>query len=661
MGFLAPWFLAGAAMAGLPLYLHLLRQYRATPQPFSSLMFFERRVQSSVKHRRLRYLLLLALRIAVLVLLALAFANPFVNRTNVLAAGKKLTVIAVDRSFSMRYGGRLAQAKRQASQILNSASGGDAVEVLAVDHSVEVLAAPQAGREVAHAAIESIQPVDRASSYGELARSLRIIEQNTGMRLDVHFISDMQQTSLPPAFADLQLGPHTVLTLQSVGAAESPNWAVEAVVAPARVFDPKQVRVAATITGWQTPAMAKKASLYLDNKLVASHDITVAANGHTQTEFSSFDVPYGSHRGEVRLEPHDALPNDDVFLFAMERSDPQPALFVSGGRSRDVFYYRTAMDAATNTGLTIQPVSWGQASTSDFSHYAYVVISDDGGVDAAFERKLTDYVRRGGSLFILLGSGSLLHNRVPVTGDHVAETHDAQIGGAIDDRHPALAGVGQLQNVQFFRPLLIQPGQGSHILAKLADGSPLLVEEPLGEGRILIFASAFDNLANDFPLHTSFVPFVAQTGRYLAGLQEASSSVVAGLPVELRRGKEEGAAADVVDPDGRHLLSLREASIAASFEPGREGFYEVHRANGRRVLLAVHADRRESDLTPVPPETLSLWRNMGDASARSATAVAEQQTRPWSLWRFVLMLVLAAAIAESIFASRYLKEERQTA
>jgi hypothetical protein len=626
MGFLAPWFLAGAAMVGLPLYLHLLRQYRATPQPFSSLMFFERRVQSSVKHRRLRYLMLLALRIAVLVLLALAFANPFVNRTNVLAAGRRVTVIAVDRSFSMRYGDRLAQAKRRAVDILNSVGGGDAVEVLAVDHSVEVLAAPQAGRDVARAAIESIQPADRASSYGELARSLRIIEQNTGMRLDVHFISDMQQTSLPPAFTDLQLGPHTGLTLHSVGTAESPNWAVESVVVPARVFDPKQVRVAATITGWQTPAMAKKASLYLDNKLVASRDITVPANGHAQTEFASFDIPYGSHRADVRIEPHDGLPNDDVFSFAMERSDPQPVLFVSSGRSRDVFYYRTAMDAASNTGLTIQPVSWGQASTTDLSHYAYVVISDDGGVDAAFEQKLTDYVRRGGSLFILLGSGSLLHNRVPVTGDHVAETRDAQIGGAIDERHPALAGVGQLQNVQFFRPLLIQPGPGSHILAKLADGSPLVVEEPLGEGRVLIFASAFDNLANDFPLHTSFVPFVAQTGRYLAGLQEASSSVVAGLPVELRQGKEQGAAADVVDPDGRHLLSFREATSAASFEPGREGFYEVHRA-----------------------------------SARSATAVAGQQMRPWSLWRFALILVMAAAIAESIFASRYLKEERQTA
>src|SRR5258708_34610290 len=52
MGFLAPWFLAGAVAVGLPLWIHLLRFWRSTPHPFSSLMFFEQRTQSSIKHRR---------------------------------------------------------------------------------------------------------------------------------------------------------------------------------------------------------------------------------------------------------------------------------------------------------------------------------------------------------------------------------------------------------------------------------------------------------------------------------------------------------------------------------------------------------------------------------------------------------------------------------
>lgn len=71
MGFFAPWFLAGLAALGVPVFVHLLRRHVATPRPVSSLMFYERGVQSSTRHRRLRYLLLFALRCAAIFLVVL--------------------------------------------------------------------------------------------------------------------------------------------------------------------------------------------------------------------------------------------------------------------------------------------------------------------------------------------------------------------------------------------------------------------------------------------------------------------------------------------------------------------------------------------------------------------------------------------------------------
>ena len=106
-----------ALLAGLPVYLHLLRRQTTTPKPFSSLKFFERRTEASVKHRRLRYLLLMSLRLAVLILLVLAFANPFINRTAASISGDKLLLlVVVDDSFSMRAGSRLADAQREAAR-----------------------------------------------------------------------------------------------------------------------------------------------------------------------------------------------------------------------------------------------------------------------------------------------------------------------------------------------------------------------------------------------------------------------------------------------------------------------------------------------------------------------------------------------------------------
>ena len=93
MGLFSPWFLAGIAGVALPIYLHLLRRHTTTPHPFSSLMFFERRTQSSIKHRRLRYLALLSLRALLLLLLALAQGEQ--DRR----AGRSISDRAADRRF----------------------------------------------------------------------------------------------------------------------------------------------------------------------------------------------------------------------------------------------------------------------------------------------------------------------------------------------------------------------------------------------------------------------------------------------------------------------------------------------------------------------------------------------------------------------------------
>jgi hypothetical protein len=661
VGFLSPWFLAGLVAIGLPIWLHLLRQYKRTPQPFSSLMFFERRIQSSAKHRRLKYLVLLALRLAVLTLLAIAFANPFVNRTETLASRRKLTVIAIDRSFSMRYGTRMQEAKQAAHRVLAALRGQQLAQVIAIDSHVESLTQPEMDRGMLAGAIDSIRPNDRTSSFGELARALRVMDQTTGMRLDVHLVSDMQQTSMPPSFRDLQLGPHTALQLCPVGKRDASNWTVETVTTAAHVYDPAHTRLTATIAGWHTPATSRMVYLVLDNKVLASKDVNVPADGHAIAEFLGFEVPYGMHRGEVRIEPHDSLPNDDSFAFSVERSDPRKVLFLyAGGRSREAYYYKAAMESTSGTGLIVQPAPIEEARNTDFSRFAFVVVNDIGQLDPNASRALCGYLHRGGAALIALGPKSGNAGRVPLSGDLFSEERQVQGAGFVDKQHPALAGSGDFENVQFFASTRIQPKPSEHVIAKFADGSPLLLEEPMGEGRILIFASTLDNSTNDFPLHAAFLPFVVQSGHYLTGSEDTASSVVAGTAVALRRTRDQSTAADVIAPDGTHALSLGEAAKVLTFDLDRAGFYEVQRADGRRLLMAVHSDRRESDLTTIPGETLALWRNTGNMSIEGQPAAVEQQTRPWTLWRYAMFLVLAAALVESVFASRYLRQERQT-
>ena len=662
MGFLSPWFLAGLLAVGLPLWLHLLRQYRRTPQPFSSLMFFERRVQASSQHRRLRYLLLLALRLALLVLLALAFANPFINRTKDVAGKRTLTVIAIDRSFSMRAGNRMQQAKNDAQRLIAGLGGRELLQAIAFDSHVENMTAPELDKGSVTATIQSVQPSDNFSSLGELARALRVMAQNNGMHQNVHLFSDMQQTSMPSNFRDLALGPNNSLQLHPVGQSAAPNWAVETVTTSAHVYDVHRTQLTATVAGWQTPAATQKVDLVLAGKVIASKEVSVPANGHASVEFLAFDVPYGTHRGTVRITPRDALPSDDEFVFSLERSDPRRVLFLyADGRSREAFFYKTALDSATDTGLSVEPLPVERVSERDLSKYAFIVLNDLGELDGGLTQKLCGYVQHGGAALIVLGPATVRSGRLPLSSSgRLAEVRQVQGVGFVDNQSPALAGAGRFENVQFFQAAHMTPKANDRVLAKLADESPLLVEERMGEGRALVFASTLDNSTNDFPLHAGFLPFVAQTGRYLAGAEDTPSSVLVGTPVTLRRTRDESTAADVVGPDGRHELSLAESTKALSFDLNEGGFYEVQRANGQRHLLAAHADRRESDLTAITPETLDLWRNTGSTAVAAKTGTMTAETRPWSMWRYVMTLVLVAAALESLFASRYLRQERQT-
>ena len=670
MGFLAPWFLAGAVAVGLPFWIHLLRKYRSTPHPFSSLMFFERRTQSSIKHRRLRYLLLLSLRVALLLLISLAFANPFVSRTGAAAGGRKMLVIAVDNSFSMRYDDHLARAKQQAMSAVSQLNSGERGQVLAIGSRVHFLTQPVEDADQLKAAIQGIQPSDEQSSYGELARAWRTISQTSRIPLEVHFVSDMQKSSMPPAFADLRLGIDTNLVFHSVADAKDPNWMVESVTAPAKIYDPKKVRIQAVVAGSNTPATKRTVSLALDGKVLDTKSVDIPANGRASVEFVSLDSPHGFHKAEIRIDPGDSLREDDKFDFAVERTDPHPVLFLHpAGQDRDELYYRSAIESVSEAGFTLEPLAVEQAANQSLSKYAFVVLSDVGSMPPGLENSLRAYVSSGGSLLIALGplAASLTH--VPVSNETIQGSSYASLSGsrfetvaAADAEHPTLRRANKLDGVKFYQVIKVDPGQ-SHVIARLTNQAPLLLEKQVGEGRVVLFTSTFDNIGNDLPLHASFVPFVEETARYLGGQQDRSTNVAVDSYLELRSAKERGATIDVTEPDGSHPLSLKDATTTQTFQVTREGFYDIHRANGREELVAVHADRRESDLTPIPQETLALWKNTGlgpDTPAADGSA-PDTQARPWSLWRYALLLVLITAIIESVFASRYLSVEKEVA
>jgi Aerotolerance regulator N-terminal/von Willebrand factor type A domain len=147
MNWLAPLFLLGAAAIALPIWLHRLQTETPKRQAFSSAMLLlqaERRVHVE---KRLRYWLLLALRILFLGLLAFAFAKPLWEQPPAIlnVAQAKLHVLLLDSSMSMQQGERWQAAREQAEAIIAAAGPADRLQLIAAGDELQLLAGPVNG------------------------------------------------------------------------------------------------------------------------------------------------------------------------------------------------------------------------------------------------------------------------------------------------------------------------------------------------------------------------------------------------------------------------------------------------------------------------------------------------------------------------------------
>ena len=672
MDLLSPWFLAGSLAAGLPLWLHLMRRSNPDRLPFSSLMFFQKRTETTVRERRLRYKVLLALRIVLLLLLALAFAKPIWERPPAVLAtdSPRLHVIVLDTSLSMRYGERWDRATGMAEGLVDSLDDADRALVIANGPSVRVLTEPTADQAALRQALAGLQPTDARNNFGDAIEAVRNLVAEESAAVEVHLISDFQDSAMPTRFQDLVLPDGAELAVHDVSEGEPANWAIESVQGATRIYGKDRPQVEATVTSFAERDAERTVALYLDGRPVGSSTQTVEAGSRARFSFEIVDAPRGFSRAEFRLEPSDSLPIDDSRRATLDNTEPEPVLFVYGdSRRRDLLYYRAALGASEAARFSLEISSPSEAARLDPSRYALVVLSDVPELAAGFESRLRTWVEEGGAALVAVGPNTALAKRVGLTGHAIEQPLAAErgaapfeIAGEADATHPVADAAEGLRPVKFFLYSRLAPREGDNVPLSLGNGDPLLIDTQLGKGRAILFASALDNVWNDLPLTPVYVPFVAETARYLSGAATARGQAMLGEVLELGRRRGGDGAVQVVAPSGERVLTLSEAVSRDTLTLESLGFYEI-RGGRRSGLVAVNPDPRESDLRRIGEDRLELWRSTGGAATaeRSPEDGAEPpppESPPWRVWRLALALLLGTVMLESFVGDRHLDAVR---
>src|SRR5262245_14571282 len=198
MSFLSPLFLFAGLAIIAPILLHLVRREETRKVPFSSLMFVTRMPKKSWRKQKLRHLLLLSLRVAALLLLALAFARPFFTwkvSAPIQTLQSRSLIVLLDNSFSMRFADRFEKAKTQTLQLVRGLAGQDSVQVVVFSDTSQALNSPQTERGTIQSLIRDVQPSYRTTNYAQAFKlANQLLASAPGELREVHWISDFQQT-----------------------------------------------------------------------------------------------------------------------------------------------------------------------------------------------------------------------------------------------------------------------------------------------------------------------------------------------------------------------------------------------------------------------------------------------------------------------------------
>lgn len=658
LGFLVPAFLAGLAALAVPIYIHLRHREWEKPHRFPSLMFLRRIPIRTARRRRITDWLLLTLRALAVSLLVIAFSRPFFRKdpAETAATRSRAVVVLLDRSLSMGHREVWPKALDSANAIVRSLGPADRVAVIRFDEQAEVAQTLTTDHAAALAAISTTKVTSRGTRFASGLRAARQALAASGQPGEIVVITDLQRSGLA-GLAGVELPSGTLVRAAPVGASRRANLAVlSADVQRLPAGDRSELLVTASISGKELgAAKTARVTLSVDGRAAGTRDVTMQPDGVATVSFERIPLASGRARAVISLDP-DALAADDSLRLVIL---PEVGLRVAmvgtrGSGPDDLLFTERALGIGREPRFTVERKQvLDQAALRNTS----VVVLFDRAPEAA----LTQWVKDGGGLILAAGSRqSAAGELVPGTVSGMVERLGDGGGsfGEVSLDHPVFApfregGTAVLGAARFLRYPKISAGEGSQVLARFDDGSPLLVERTLGDGRILLLATPLDNLTGDFPLQPGFLPFIRRLAMYAAGHRVTPLWRTTG-----ETGIVPGGVKDpVIATPAGELVRPASDSAPCTVVLEEAGFYQTYasRAAGEPIdIIAVNPPVQESDLTPADPRELMIGVKQSDSTSavtRENLVASEQESRQ-GIWRLLVGVVLVLLVMEAIVANR---------
>ena len=674
---LAPLFLLGLGTLVVPVIVHLIHRHKRESIPFPSLMFIQRIPYKDVRRQQLRHKLLFAIRCLALILLALAFARPFLeNATEATAAdiaGREV-VILLDRSHSMRFGDRWQRGVEQARARLDLLGPLDRATVVLFAETAEV---------TGETAIERAQPTAGGTRYGSaLQLAGRILSESEQPEREVVLITDFQRSGWDRV-SDVRLPGGTIVTAVDLSEDETHNISLPFVSLRQEVLSGREWVSVTTrvVNGGERQVVGLRVALVLNGQELQSRTVTVDPLGSTAVTFSPVLLPEGVSRGAVTAGT-DALPQDNTVVFVLSPSNSLSALILesSDARENQSLFLRRALEIGDRPSFRVDVRPLREFRLSDLDGRSVLVLNDAPLPGGRAGQRIREFVENGGGLLVVLGE----RNGPQTWPANVVDLLPGVVGARVDlDRGPITMSTmeygnpvfdvfsaprsGDFSAAKFFRYRDLTVDDPQSVLARYSDGQVALAEKRFGDGIVLVWTSTADTYWNDLALQPVFLPFVHRMMRYLAGYEEVRPFFIVGETLKLTRESPDKSIQALMDgggdlvvqaPSGNRTI-VQAGAGEQVVELTEQGFYEIRQVDGGKIppaFVAVNIDPSESDLAKLDiEEFLGAVTPMGDegsVGARARKLTVEEREHRQQLWWYLLIAAMLMLVAETAISNR---------
>jgi hypothetical protein len=704
MSFVAPLFLLAVTAGAIPVLLHLIHNKKAVPVRFSTLQFLRLSVELTKRRKKIEDLVLLLVRTAILVLLALGLAGPAITTLQALLGSGAPAAVAIvlDNSASMatvdRGKPRFDSAKRTAEQILDRLRDGDAVAFLPTGGPP----GPEHGKlyhqhETVRQALAQCQvSPERADLASRVQEARRLLAESDAHHREIYVITDNQALSWQglkgPDEGDVDQDDEPTVIVINLNHDPAPNVALQKLQleSPAlTVGVPIQARV--EVRNTSAVAQQKHVELHLDGTREAVSPTLNLEPGAIITHAFHFTLDRGGvHRGEVRLAEEDGLALDNHLYFSLV---VEPKIHVAIVKPRrheisyleDTFYLEQALAPPGAGGWAIRTrvLTPEELATEPLAGYALVFCVNLPAPDEKTADKLQRYAGAGGNLFWICGpnvkaddynwvnaktDGRLLPAPLATLRQRRKSAGDSWHISELDKDYPPLTPL--TKPASLYRSVLIHkyyppqedPQNQVRVLARLDDGRPLLVQRAVGDGLVLLLGTAVHGDWSNLPLKPIFLPLFARLTFHLAGAVRDRSQVLAGASLVIPlQGRGKPVAIEVVRPSGDVVRTqARAKGDNFRYSDTHEGGVYQLRLNEpqgpRTYAFAVNTDPDESDPASLTSE--ELQRRFGNHplllcdGPEELAASINRLREGTSLRNFLLAGVLVMLLLEALLANR---------